>query len=84
MVSKFSYYSFKDLDLKRRVPFIAVLIVLLIFVLLSIETPTALFLIFFLYMISGPVLALFRYLRKRRKLTERGDESDDESSQSGV
>jgi hypothetical protein len=35
-------------------------------------------------MISGPVLALFRYLRKRRKLTERGDESDDESSQSGV
>jgi CDP-diacylglycerol--serine O-phosphatidyltransferase len=84
MVSKFSYYSFKDLDLKRRVPFISVLIVLLIFVLLSIETPTALFLIFFLYMISGPVLALFRYLRKRRKLTERGDESDDESSQSGV
>ncbi len=67
MVSRFSYYSFKDLDLKRRVPFITVLIVLLIFVLLSIETPTALFIVFFLYMISGPVIALFRGIRKRRK-----------------
>ena len=46
------------------------------FVLLSIETPTALFLIFFLYMISGPVLALFRYLRKRRKLAERDDDNE--------
>lgn len=68
MVSRFSYYSFKDLDLKKRVPFIAVLVILLIFVLLSIETPTALFIVFFLYMISGPVIALFRGVRKRRKL----------------
>lgn len=68
MVSRFSYYSFKDLDLKRRVPFIAVLVVLMIFVLLSIETPTALFISSFLYMISGPVLALLRGVRKRRKL----------------
>jgi len=82
MVSRFSYYSFKDVDLKRRVPFIAVLIVLLIFVLLSIETPTALFLIFFLYMISGPVLALFRYLRKRRKLSERDEDGNDEEAPS--
>lgn len=68
MVSRFSYYSFKDVDLKQRVPFIAVLLVLLIFVLLSIETPTALFILFFLYMISGPVIGLFRRVRKRRKL----------------
>jgi CDP-diacylglycerol--serine O-phosphatidyltransferase len=68
MVSRFSYYSFKDLDLKQRVPFIAVLIMVLVFVLLSLETATVLFTIFFLYMLSGPVLALFRWLRKRRKL----------------
>lgn len=67
MVSRFAYYSFKDFDLKKRVPFIAVLIILLIFVLLSIETPTVLFFIFFLYMISGPIIGLFRWLRKRRK-----------------
>ena len=69
MVSRFSYYSFKDFDLKKRVPFIAVLLVLLVFVLLSIEPPTALFSIFFLYMLSGPVIALFRWLRKRRKIS---------------
>ena len=67
MVSPFSYYSFKDLDLKKKVPFIAVLIVVLVFVLLSIEPPTILFMLAFLYMISGPVLALFRGIRKRRK-----------------
>lgn len=69
MVSRFSYYSFKDFDLKKRVPFIAVLIILLAFVLISIEAPTVLFNLFFLYMIHGPILALFRWLKKRRKLT---------------
>jgi len=49
------------------VPFIAVLIMVLVFVLLSLDTPTVLFAIFFLYTLSGPVLALFRWLRKRRK-----------------
>ena len=68
MVSRFSYYSFKDLDLKKRVPFIAVFIMVLIFVLLSLETATALFAIFLLYTLSGPVLALFRWLRKRRRM----------------
>lgn len=70
MVSRFSYYSFKDVDFKKQVPFITVLIVLLIFVLLSIETPTVLFILSFLYMISGPILALFRWLRKRRKIAQ--------------
>ncbi|MDJ0833620.1 MAG: phosphatidylcholine/phosphatidylserine synthase [Gammaproteobacteria bacterium] len=71
MVSRFSYYSFKDFDLKKRVPFIAVLMILLVFVLLSIETPTVLFGMSFLYMISGPVLTLFRWERKRRKLAQK-------------
>lgn len=76
MVSKFSYYSFKDLDLTKKVPFISVLIVVLIFVILSIEPPTALFILFFLYMISGPVIALFRGMRKRRKLASNQTESE--------
>ena len=42
----------------------------LVFVLLSIETPTVLFMIFFLYLISGPVFAIFRYLRKRQRLQQ--------------
>jgi len=70
MVSKFSYYSFKDFDLRERVPFVALLAVMLIFVFLSMETATVLFSFFFLYMLSGPIVSLFRWNRKRMRLAE--------------
>jgi CDP-diacylglycerol--serine O-phosphatidyltransferase len=69
MVSRFSYYSFKDLDLRERVPFVSMLAVVLVFVFLSIETATVLFSCFFLYMLSGPVVSLFRWNRKRSRLS---------------
>jgi CDP-diacylglycerol--serine O-phosphatidyltransferase len=65
MVSRFSYYSFKDLDLRKKVPFVVVLIIMLIFVFLSIEQATVLFSIFFLYLLSGPIVSLFRWNRNR-------------------
>jgi len=70
MVSRFSYYSFKDLDLRERVPFVTLLLVVVIFVFLSIETSTVLFSFFFLYMSSGPIVSLFRWNRKRMRLTD--------------
>ena len=76
MVSKFSYYSFKDFDMRKRVPFVAILILVLIFVFLSIETATVLFSFFLLYMLSGPVVSLFRWNRKRMRLAEQGDPPD--------
>jgi CDP-diacylglycerol--serine O-phosphatidyltransferase len=68
MVSRFSYYSFKDLDLGKRVPFVVLLAAVLVFVFLTIETATVLFSFFFLYMMSGPVVSLFRWNRKRMRL----------------
>jgi len=79
MVSRFSYYSFKDFDLRKRVPFVAVLAVVLVFVSLSIETATVLFGAFFLYMLSGPILSLFRWNRKRTRLAEGPEESEADS-----
>ncbi len=78
MVSRFSYYSFKDLDLRERVPFVAMLAVVLVFVFLSIETATVLFGFFFLYMLSGPLVSLFRWNRKRMRLADPGPGSDAE------
>ncbi len=78
MVSRFSYYSFKDLDLRERVPFVAMLAVVLVFVFLSIETATVLFGFFFLYMLSGPLVSLFRWNRKRMRLADPGPGSDTE------
>ncbi len=65
MVSNVRYRSFKDLDLKGKVPFVTVLVVVLVFVLISIDPPQVLFTVFFLYAVSGPVGTLIS-LRKRR------------------
>ena len=70
MVSRFSYYSFKDLDLRERVPFVTLLLVVLVFVFLSIETAIVLFSFFFLYMLSGPIVSLFRWNRKRMRQSD--------------
>ncbi len=67
MVSSISYYSFKDIDPNHRVPFIAMLVILLIFVLASIDPPKVLFGVFTLYALSGPLLALIRLRRKRQQ-----------------
>jgi CDP-diacylglycerol---serine O-phosphatidyltransferase len=65
MVSNVPYYSFKDVDLKNRVPFFAVLVVVLVFVLISIDPPKVLFSLFVIYALSGPALSLIRLRRKR-------------------
>ena len=39
MVSNVRFYSFKELDLRGRVPFVAVLVVVLVFVLISSDPP---------------------------------------------
>ena len=53
MVSNVRYHSFKDLDLKGKIPFVRLLIVVMAFVLIALDPPRMLFLIFFGYFISG-------------------------------
>lgn len=55
MVSSFPYRSFKDLDLKHRVPFIFVLGLVMVFVLISFDPPVVLLTVFFSYAVSGPI-----------------------------
>ena len=71
MVSNIRYYSFKTLDLKGKVPFVALLIVVLIFVLISIDPPQVLWSVFVLYALSGPVLTIVLLLRHRRLRKEK-------------
>lgn len=65
MVSRFSYYSFKGLNLRSRVSFTFMTVVILVLVMTSIDPPKILFIFFVLYMLSGPMMALIRKLRKR-------------------
>ena len=64
MVSNIRYRSFKDLDLRGRVPFMTILAVPLVFVLIFLDPPQVLFAIFLGYAISGPVLVVVRWLRR--------------------
>jgi len=65
MVSNLRFKSFKDFDLKGKVPFVAILIVVLIFVFISIDPPIVLFSMASIYALSGPIFTVI-YLRKRR------------------
>lgn len=65
MVSNVRYRSFKDFNLKGKVPFVTLLVVVLVFVFISIDPPQVLFSLFFVYAISGPVVTLIT-LRKRK------------------
>jgi len=64
MVSNIRYYSFKKFDMKGRVPFMAVLAVVLVFVLVSLDPPQVLFMIFLGYGLSGPLIAGVGQLRR--------------------
>ena len=65
MVSNFRYYSFKDVDLRGRIPFVRVIIMMLAFGVIFTNPPLMLFALFTAYAISGPVLTVL--LRKRRR-----------------
>jgi CDP-diacylglycerol---serine O-phosphatidyltransferase len=65
MVSNVRYYSFKDIDLRNRVPFFVMLLVVLVFVFTSIDPPKVLFTVALVYALSGPVQGLLE-LRKAR------------------
>lgn len=76
MVSNILYYSFKQVDLKGRVPFMAVIIMVLILVLASLDPPKILFTGFFIYGLSGPALFLIRLRQRARRRALSFSESD--------
>jgi CDP-diacylglycerol--serine O-phosphatidyltransferase len=65
MVSNIRYRSFKDLDLKGKVPFFTILVVPLIFVAVFLYPPQVLFGAALIYTLSGPLQALWRAIGKR-------------------
>ena len=65
MVSNIKYYSFKDLDIKGRVPFVAILVVVLAFAVVFSDPPRILLLLFLVYALSGPVQYVL-HVRKRK------------------
>ena len=64
MVVNVPYYSFKEIELKKRVPFFSMLFVVFIFALISIDPPIVLVICAFVYVLSGPIIWAVKALRK--------------------
>jgi len=60
MVTNVPFYSFKELNFRKSVPFIAVFLIALVFALVSIDPPKVLFPIFIAYGLSGYAVSIWR------------------------
>jgi len=67
MVSRFSYPSFKQFNVDRRIKFTYILIVPLFIVLVATDPPTMLLSMFAIYALSAPVLWLARRVRRANR-----------------
>ena len=68
MVSNFRFYSGKEINLRKSVPFFVILLIVLAFILVSTSPPEVLFGVFVLYGLSGYADALWRLIRRRRQV----------------
>jgi CDP-diacylglycerol---serine O-phosphatidyltransferase len=67
MVTNVPFYSFKDINLRRSVPFAVMLLIVLAFVLISSDPPIVLFLMFVAYGVSGYVYWLWKKRQARQQ-----------------
>jgi len=81
MVSNIKYRSFKDFDVKSRVPFVVLVGVVMIFSLIFFDPPRVLFLMAAGFALSGPLAWLFRYRKGQEKWENIIDDSDHEDDQ---
>lgn len=68
MVSNIKYYSFKELNLSRRMPFRLLVGLILLLIVVAAEPPMMLFVLTLGYVLSGPVTML---IDRRRKMVQR-------------
>jgi CDP-diacylglycerol--serine O-phosphatidyltransferase len=63
MVSNVPFYSFKDVNFKKSVPFIVVFLIALGFALVAIAPEVALWPIFLVYALSGYIVLALRFAK---------------------
>jgi CDP-diacylglycerol--serine O-phosphatidyltransferase len=80
MVTNVPFYSFKDVNFRKSVPFIAVFLIALGFALVSIDPPKVLFPIFIAYGVSGYAVSVWRLAKgKKVSLIQVDEETNDPS-----
>ncbi|OFZ97716.1 MAG: CDP-diacylglycerol--serine O-phosphatidyltransferase [Betaproteobacteria bacterium RBG_19FT_COMBO_58_11] len=64
MVSNIPYYSFKEVNMRKSIPFVALLLIILGFAWLAYKPPVVLFLFFVTYALSGYVMTVIRFAKR--------------------
>jgi CDP-diacylglycerol--serine O-phosphatidyltransferase len=65
MVTNVRFYSFKDINLRKSVPFVVVAAIALVFALMALRPEVTLFGFFVIYALSGYVLAIIRMVKRK-------------------
>jgi CDP-diacylglycerol--serine O-phosphatidyltransferase len=83
MVSTITYFSFKKFDFKKRKPLNVLVTAILLFVVIASDPKVMLFLIILFFVLSGPIMTVYRLYRKRplTKGIEVQHPSDDKGQQ---
>lgn len=71
MVSKVRYTSFKSIDFKGRVPFFTIVLTVFILAAIALEPAEMLFTVFFIYILSGPLITLWQLRKVRLQRVEK-------------
>ena len=71
MISNITYYSFKDIDIRHKVPHISLFLIVLGLSFISFDPPKVLLSFFILYALSGPILLIIRILKKKNIRSEK-------------
>jgi len=75
MVSTIHYFSFKEFDIRHKKPFNVLVSIILVLVLVAYKPQIILFFILLSYVLSGPLLTLYRKAIKRSKASAPGFEA---------
>jgi len=65
MMANFPYYSFKGIELRRRVPFVVIFLVVLVFGLVTVDPPRILLAAALVYALSGPVMQVVKWRKNK-------------------
>ena len=82
MVTNVPFYSFKDLSMKKSVPFVVIVLIALGIAVINIDPPTVMFGVFVVYGLSGYVV--YAYRRTRGVQTSVISTSTDEPDERGL
>jgi len=79
MVSNIKYNSFKKFDLKNRVPFVALVLMVTAYTLIAYDPPKTLFLIAITYALSGPIWYLKNLILNQNETDVRAENPSSDS-----